>query len=77
MSPPGSWGPFLPDLHHAERLARLRSLSLAVRVFCGPRGKDVALALLQAEIAGEDAETLAQAEQAFGRLAPLDRRKVL
>lgn len=72
-----SWGPFMPDLAAGERKARLRALRALVKVMLGPRGRDAAVALLSAEIAGDDPETLTAAATEFDHLAPLDRRRVL
>jgi len=72
-----SWGPFLPELDPAERKARLRSLRALVKVMTGPRGEAAAFALLRAEIGGGDADLLAEALTAFGRLGTIDQRRVL
>lgn len=69
-----SWGPFLPNLDHAERLARLRSLRAIVRMRCGPRARLLDIALQDAE---RDDDQLAYAAAEFARLAPLDQRRVL
>ena len=69
------WGPFNPSASPAERLAGLRSLRLAVRLHCGPRGEGVERLLKIAEQTPDDtilAETLRQ----LGRLDALDKRRV-
>ena len=74
MSGPAAWGPFLPNVEPAERLARLRGLRVAVRLICGTRGRDVEAALRQAE---RNDAALPNAEREFDRLASLDRRRIL
>ncbi|TDR95669.1 hypothetical protein EV668_0053 [Enterovirga rhinocerotis] len=72
-----TWGPFLPGLDPAERKARLRSLRALVKVMSGSRGADVEFAILRAEISGDDADMLGEAEATFGRLGAIDQRRVL
>ncbi|WP_375460583.1 hypothetical protein [uncultured Enterovirga sp.] len=72
-----TWGPFVPGIDAAERKARLRSLRALVKVLAGPRGHDANLALLRAEITDGDSDVLRDAHAEFGRLSPLDRRRVL
>lgn len=68
------WGPWRPDIEPPERLARLRSLRVVVRLLCGPRGADLERHLRDAET---DRPALLRALDALDRLAPLDRRRVL
>lgn len=57
-----------------ERRARLRSLRLAARLLCGPRGQELERALHAAE---HDETALAPALVLLDALTPLDRRRVL
>lgn len=70
------WGPFRPGLDPIERKCQLRSLRLAVRLICGPRGAEAGHMLLVAET-DPHPQTLAEALAEFDRLASLDRRRVL
>lgn len=73
----GSWGPFAAGLDPGELKARCRALRLAVRLLCGPRGRGAEIALLRAEVAGGEANLLAQAEAEFERMTAVDKRRVL
>lgn len=73
----GGWGPFVTGIDPAERRARLRSLRMAVRLLCGPRGAGCRHRLQVAELALSGPDELAEAEAAFERLGSLDRRRVL
>ena len=72
-----TWGPFLPGLDARERKARLRSLRACLHLIAGPRGRVAGMALLRAEISGDQQDTLHDAAEAFERLTALDRRRVL
>lgn len=72
-----TWGPFAAGLDPGELKARCRALRLAVRLLCGPRGRDAEIALLRVEVAGGDADLLAEAEAEFERMTAVDRRRVL
>lgn len=58
----------------AERRARLRSLRLAARLLCGPRGLQLERALGDAE---HDEAALEPALALLDALGPIDRRRVL
>jgi hypothetical protein len=58
----------------AELRARLRTLRLAARLLCGPRGTALERALHDAE---HDAAALPRALALLDDLTPLDRRRVL
>lgn len=77
MPDPSPWGPFCAGLEWSERKARFRVLHVAVRLVCGPRGRDTAVAIVAAMISGGDEEAVSQAREAFDALAPLDRRRIL
>jgi hypothetical protein len=65
--------PFL-ETEPAERKARLRSLRLASRLICGPRGTELERALHRAE---HDPSALPRAAKLIEGLQPLDRRRLL
>jgi hypothetical protein len=62
------------DTAEPERTARLRSLRLAARLLCGPRGVELERALHAAE---HDPDALPRALALLDELQPLDRRRVL
>jgi hypothetical protein len=63
------------DVPAAERLARLRSLRLAVRLLCGPSARDLEMAIGAAETGNADA--LLEVLNLLRRLPALSRRRVL
>jgi hypothetical protein len=72
------WGPFSPAISHAERVARLRTLRMAVQLHCGlyySAGEPLMAALLYAED-GEQ-EDLEAAVTELDRLPAKARRHVL
>lgn len=74
MIPAGEqWGPFVPDLDAAERVARLRCLRAIAHLSCGPRGERLAAHLRLAETGACNLETVVAELNA---LVPLDRRRV-
>lgn len=68
------WGPFVPDLDPAERLARLRCLRAIVHLVCGPRGAAAERALTENE---RDPVRAIEALAVFYGMSPLDKRRVL
>lgn len=72
-----TWGPFVARIDPAGRKSRFRSLRTCVNLLTGPRGQDANLALLRAEIADGDPDTLRKAETEFGRLGSHDQRRIL
>ncbi|KMO33865.1 hypothetical protein [Methylobacterium aquaticum] len=74
LQPGDKFGPWADGLSTAERRARLRCLRAIVHLVCGTHGADLAATLEQAEY---DAEALRRSVDELGRLASLDRRKVL
>ncbi|GJE29532.1 hypothetical protein [Methylobacterium organophilum] len=74
IAPADRFGPWAPDLDHAERLARLRSLRAITHLCTGSRGDRLAAELRQAE---QDAARLPAALNELNALAALDRRQVL
>jgi len=67
----------LTPLHIAdpiERAARLRSLRLAARILCGPRARDLVVALAKAE---RDPTELLRVDRLIDELKPLDKRRLL
>lgn len=63
------------DVTAAERLARLRSLRLAVRLLCGPAARELEQALSAAEQG--DGESMDRALHLIEHLPALSRRRVL
>lgn len=74
LRPADRYGPWADGLSTAERRARLRCLRAIVHLVCGSHGADLAATLEQAEY---DADALRRSVDELGRLASLDRRKVL
>lgn len=72
-----TWGPFVAGIAPDERMARIRSLRLALKLLTGERGRTAGYALLRCEISGDDADLLAEASVEFDRLTPIDRRRVM
>ena len=68
------WGPFAPALTPAERMARLRSLRAIVRLLLGPRARDLANLLREAEA---DDTLLGAALLMIDTLPSRDRRNIL
>ncbi len=74
LRPADRYGPWADGLSTAERRARLRCLRAIVHLVCGTHGADLAATLEQAEF---EADALRRSVDELGRLASLDRRKVL
>ncbi|MDA8231695.1 MAG: hypothetical protein M0006_10185 [Magnetospirillum sp.] len=74
MTSTPTFGPWAPTLDPAERLARCRSLRALVRVLAGPRGRELAAALRQAEA---DPAALDLAAHLLDRLPTVPRRHIL
>lgn len=74
IAPGDRWGPFADGLEPGERIGRLRTLVAVVHLLVGARGRELVLALREAE---RDAGALPAALDALARLEPLDRRRAL
>ncbi|WP_197514240.1 hypothetical protein [Methylobacterium platani] len=74
LRPADRYGPWADGLSTAERRARLRCLRAIVHLVCGTHGAELVATLDQAEF---DAAALRRSVDELGRLASLDRRKVL
>lgn len=72
---PDAFGPWVPGLDPAERLARLRGLRALVQVFAGP-GHPLAEALARAEDDPSD-EAALQAWAILSTMPSLRRRRLL
>jgi hypothetical protein len=57
-----------------ERAARLRSLRIAAAILCGPRARELVIALREAE---RDPEGIHRVDRLIDSLRPLDRRRLL
>jgi hypothetical protein len=75
MTTPDRFGPWVPDLDPAERLARYRSLRALCQIFAGP-DHPLVLALAKAEADPSD-EAAALAWEALMGMPSLKRRRIL
>lgn len=68
------FGPWMPGISSAERIARLRALQAIAYLHAGPRAEALCNRLRDAE---HDPAALPDAMAALDLLAPVDRRRIL